>query len=282
MERAAVSISADFVINTGDSFYNGGILKSSDEQVRTSFLNVYNYTYLRSKRFFSVLGNNEYRGSVSAVMDIPSKHNYRFDIGKGNNRYYSQVIKGSSDMHLQVLFLDTTPMIDSYKIPGYDGPDMLKRPDGVTTQFDKIEQQTAWLEDRLQNEKYPYIMRLVVGHHPIYDRSAHPGDNRTFLQTRIAPLLEKYNVTAMFAGHDHNMQMAKPAKTAYFVSGAGSKLAPAAQNTPDTPESAVRFYYLENGFMACTVFLDEMRVAVVNMEGKVLDKVIVKKRYDED
>jgi len=279
-----VSISADFVINTGDSFYDGGIMTSSDEQVRTSFLNVYNYTYLRSKRFFSVLGNHEYRGSVRAVMQIPQKHNFRFDIGKDGKRYYSQVIKGASNMHLQMVFLDTSPMIDSYKIPGYDSKEnfMLNREDGIKSQWGKVEEQTAWLEDRLQNEKYPYIMRLVIGHHPIYDMTSHVGENRTFLQNRIAPLLEKYNVTAMFAGHDHNMQMIKPGKTAHFVSGAGSKLAPAAQNTPDTPESAVRFYYLENGFLACTVFLDEMRVAVVNMEGKVLDKVIVKKRFDED
>jgi hypothetical protein len=277
MERAANAISANFVINTGDSFYDGGIMAATDDQVKTSFLNIYNQPKLKSMNFYSVLGNHEYRGSASAVLQVPGKHP-RFTM---DGRWYAQAIKASDGSFIQLVFIDTTPMIPSYRIPGYDSPtdNILKREDGISSQWSKVEEQIQWLEGRLQNQRYEFSMRVVIGHHPIYDQSAHVGENRTFLQERVAPLLEKYNVTAYFSGHDHSLQFIKTKETAHFVSGAGSKVAPGVP-TADTPESSVQFYYMEHGFMACTVYDNQLRVAVVDMEGNVLDTAVVKARKD--
>jgi hypothetical protein len=279
MERAAQAIDANFVINTGDSFYDGGIETVTDDQVKTSFLNVYNQPMLRTLNFYSVLGNHEYRGSAQAVLEIPGR-NQRF---KMDGRWYAKTFRSVGNAYVQMIFIDTSPMIESYRIPGYDSANdiMLNRADGITSQWSKIEEQMSWIEGRLQNERYNFSMRIVVGHHPIYDYSAHRGEKRNFLQTRLGPLLEQYNVTAYIAGHDHSLQFIqlKQSSVAHFVSGGGSKVSPSGE-TPDTPESAIQFYYVKNGFMACAAYDDELRLAVVDMEGQVLDSTTIKARKD--
>jgi len=274
MERAANTIGANFVVNTGDSFYDGGILTVNDQQIKTSFLNVYNQTILKGLQFFSVLGNHEYRGSVTAVLQIPLNYK-RFTM---DSRYYARVVQ-TAGVTVQLLFIDTSPMIYSYRIPGYDSPTdiILKRKDGLQSQWGQLGNQLAWLQGRLQNNRYEFDMRIVIGHHPIYDLSSHIGENRTFLQAYVAPLLEQYNVTAYFSGHDHNMQMVAPDETVHFVSGAGSKVTPG-YATADTPSSAVQFYYVEQGFLACTIYNGELRVAVIDSQGNLIDNVIVKNR----
>jgi len=276
MNRAATSIQADFIVNTGDTFYDAGIQSVQDEQVKTSFLNVYNQSYLKTMQFYSVLGNHEYRGSTTAVLGLPNNYQ-RFYM---DDRWYAKVVS-TPTLNVQLIFIDTSPMISSYRIPGYDSSDdlILKRADGLPSQWDRVEQQMTWIEGRLQNQKFAYHMRIVIGHHPIYDLSSHNGENRTFLQARLAPLLEQYNVTAYFSGHDHNLQMVqlKDAATAHFVSGAGSKISPGFSQ-PDTPSQAVQYYYMKHGFLACTIYESELRVAVVDMGGKMLNNVVVKAR----
>ncbi|HYE74560.1 MAG TPA: hypothetical protein VEF04_14570, partial [Blastocatellia bacterium] len=80
-----------------------------------------------------------------------------------------------------------------------------------------------------------------------------------------------------FAGHDHSLQFLHVGETAHFISGAGSKTAPAFE-TADTPKDAVQFYYNEHGFLACAAYKDELRVAVVDMVGNVLDQVVIDSR----
>ena len=46
---------------------------------------------------------------------------------------------------------------------------------------------------------------IVAGHHPILSAGAH--GNSPCLMTKLKPLLEKYDVTAYFSGHDHNLQV---------------------------------------------------------------------------
>ena len=274
MERAANTIKADLIVNVGDSFYDGGILTTTDEQIKTSFLNVYNQPTLKSLSFLSVLGNHEYRGSADAVLHISDKHNKRFYM---ESRNWARVMT-AGDTKIQFVFLDTTPMIASYAESKYDSEDdiMLQREDGIKSQWPKIEENLQWLENTLQANK-GVQMRIVVGHHPLYSFSVHRGENRTMLQTRVGPLLEKYNVTAYLAGHEHNLQFAHPYKTAHFVSGAGSEIAPAF-DVPDIPKRSVQFYYKENGFLACIAYKSELRVAVVDMSGAVLDSVTVDSR----
>jgi tartrate-resistant acid phosphatase type 5 len=272
MNRAMSDLGGSFVINTGDAFYDSGIETPLDEQVRTSFLNVYNQSKLKETQFLSVLGNHDYRGSANAVLALDAK--YRRWTMPG--RYWSTT-KSSGNVNVQFVFIDTAPMIDSYAISGYEsaGDLILKRKDGIVSQWPLVDSQIKWLENQLTSGQYD--MRIVVGHHAIFGLTSHKGENRTTLQNRVGPLLEKYNVTAYIAGHEHNLQLAQVNEVAHFISGAGSKIAPAYE-APDTPRGSTTFYYSEHGFLACSIFKDQLIVAAVDMSGNVLESVQVPAR----
>lgn len=134
MARAASTLNADFAVNVGDAFYEYGLLSPEEEQVRTTFEDVYNvFPSLAKIPFYSVLGNHEYRGSVEAVMALD-----RLRRKSGNfvmpKRYYDFL---SPDGALHVFVLDTSPMIEAYKRSGYDdkADTMIHNEDGISTQW---------------------------------------------------------------------------------------------------------------------------------------------------
>lgn len=63
--------------------------------------------------------------------------------------------------------------------------------------------QLTWLEKRMAQSKANFL--LVAGHYPVWSVSEHgPTD---CLLRGVRPLLLKYNATAYFCGHDHNLQV---------------------------------------------------------------------------
>ena len=96
-------------------------------------------------------------------------------------------------------------------------------------------------------------------------------ENRTFLLDTIVPLLENYSVLAYIAGHDHNLQYARPNKVSYFVSGAGSRL----RDGLVFPSKQKSFFLMMNGFLACSINREGiLKVAAIDMTGKMIDNAI--------
>ncbi|MBZ5625888.1 MAG: metallophosphoesterase [Acidobacteriia bacterium] len=92
-------------------------------------------------------------------------------------------------------------------------------------------EQMRWMEDDLQkNQKADF--RMVVMHHPAltaYQEPSHMSKDTPGL----VPLFEKYKVTAVFAGHDHNYQHHLKNGIHYIVTGGGgAPLAPVDQPIP--------------------------------------------------
>ena len=81
------------------------------------------------------------------------------------------------------------------------------------------EEQTHWLEEDLKAHQGADY-RFVACHHPPFTAVAsRQGDNPHI--TALTPMLEKYNVTAGFFGHDHNYQHYLKNGIHYIVSGGG-------------------------------------------------------------
>ena len=81
--------------------------------------------------------------------------------------------------------------------------------------------QTAWLERELiaARQDPPIRHIFVVMHHPPFSISLHGG--AVDLRERWTPLFEKYEVSAVFSGHDHVYERAEHNGLRYFVTGGG-------------------------------------------------------------
>ena len=185
------------------------------------------------------------------------------------DRWWSRVVsRPNGQRPVRFIMIDTSPMISNYQT---EEPSMRNHDGGIDPEFERVEEQMKWLEDQL---KIPNEIKIVVGHHPAFSYMYYGTEDRSFLESRVVDLLERYHVLAYFAGHDHNLQFAQPRfqSTSYFVSGAGSRLRDGQINA--SPKD-VHFYTVVHGFLACTILGDEMRVVSVDMYGKMMNAVVV-------
>ena len=176
---------SQFVVTTGDNFYQHGVSSVRDPKWDTSFNRIYTDV---PQRWYPVLGNHDYGGSVEAQIErsfhdprwrMPS---YWFDLRL--NAY------GRPDVHL--FFINTVAWRGREKFP-YDwlGSSVRKR---------DSQNQREWLRDRLGRSDAP--IKIVFGHHPIYSvrtRGSYYG------MPDLDGLLFDHGVTAFVNGHDHCM-----------------------------------------------------------------------------
>lgn len=267
MARASSTVHAQFVVNVGDAFYEYGLETPHQEQVDTSWRQVYGGTHksLAHLKWYSVLGNHEYRGSVQAVLDIPNHVTDKFVI---KDRFYDHVFQsGDGSVTLHMFFLDTSPMINAYRTSGYDDPQdtMLHRSDGIATQWSRVQEQLDWLEREL--DRSTADVKIVVGHHPPFTSGAHFNEDDGFLRGKLSPILEKHQVSAYFGGHDHNLQEYWQASqhTRYFVSAGGSKVEAAFTRR----DKYLRYFEQINGFCVVEVHKQHVHVVFVDRIGRV-------------
>ncbi|URE18546.1 Purple acid phosphatase [Musa troglodytarum] len=67
MGKIGKELNIDFVVSTGDNFYENGLTGITDEAFEDSFTNIYTAESLQ-KQWYSVLGNHDYRGDVLAQL----------------------------------------------------------------------------------------------------------------------------------------------------------------------------------------------------------------------
>lgn len=266
MHRAAAGL-ISFVVNTGDSFYIHGLRSATtDEQVNTSFAHVYTTLgNLAQVPFYSVLGNHDYLGSAPELLKLNGSTQLRMDA-----RCYSRTFS-SRGVSVLVVFLDTNPMIESYKQPSYEDysggggvlPNQMLHDKDFEEQWGrKVDEQVAFLERELNHSRAHFT--VVVGHHPIYSKEFVGMEDRSTLYKRISPLLDRYRVDLYLAGHEHNLQAVRVNSTLHLVSGAGSKM------EPSNGRAAVDFYQTQSGFFHVSLLAGRRRprVTAVDLWGR--------------
>ncbi|KAF6159916.1 hypothetical protein GIB67_033000 [Kingdonia uniflora] len=68
MGRIGKKLDINFVISTGENFYDDGLTSISDNAFKESFTKIYTAKSLQ-KQWNSVLGNHDYRGNVEAQLN---------------------------------------------------------------------------------------------------------------------------------------------------------------------------------------------------------------------
>jgi acid phosphatase type 7 len=132
--------------------------------------------------------------------------------------------------------------------------------------------QTAWLERELIAARQDSAIRhiFVVMHHPPFSVSLHGG--AVDLRERWTPLFEKYQVSAVFSGHDHVYERAEHDGIHYFVSGGGgAPLYPRRPQPNPVDADAVLKFERTLHYLRVNVTADRVEVSGVRPDGTVIE-----------
>ncbi len=248
----------EFVAAIGDVHHFEGVASVDDPLWMTNYELIYSHPDLMLD-WYPVLGNHEYRGNTQAVLDY-GKVSRRWVMP---GRYYA-VEKEVEDGNEKILyvFIDTAPLIDKYRRDTEDYPDAGKQ---------SIAAELEWLEATLAASTAKW--KVVMGHHPIYADTDKSESERTDMQRRVQPLLDKYGVDAYICGHIHNFQhiQAKGSRVQYFVNTSGSL------SRDVKPIEGTQFCSGDEGFMILSTADNLMRFFLVNYKGEIIYQYDIKK-----
>ena len=248
----------EFVAAIGDVHHFEGVASVDDPLWMTNYELIYSHPDLMLD-WYPLLGNHEYRGNTQAVLDY-GKVSRRWVMP---GRYYA-VEKEVEDGNEKILyvFIESTPLIEKYRRDAEDYPDAGKQ---------SIAAELEWLEATLAASTAKW--KVVMGHHPIYADTDKNESERTDLQRRVQPLLDKYGVDAYICGHIHNFQhiQAKGSKVQYFVNTSGSL------SRDVKPIEGTQFCSGDEGFMILSTADNLMRFFLVNYKGEIIYQYDIKK-----
>jgi tartrate-resistant acid phosphatase type 5 len=248
MAKNADATKARFVISAGDNFYSYGVDSVKDPQWQTSFEKVYHQPALQIP-WHVVLGNHDYNGNTDAQIEYGRGHS-RWNMPA---RYYSQTHRINDATTADFFYLDTSPMIASYRRSSSG-----KRAANLAGQDPK--KQLAWFKDALVASQAAW--KIVIAHHPIYSGGEH-GDTAELIRD-ILPLLQEHKVQAWFNGHDHDLQHLMAGDVNLFCCGAGSLVRP----TKKTVHT--KFAKTCPGFTTVSLQPDRMLIRMTDNHGQLL------------
>ena len=132
--------------------------------------------------------------------------------------------------------------------------------------------QTEWIEQQLEAARLdPSIHHIFVSmHHPPYSVSLHGGQEE--LREAWTPLFEKYQVAAVFSGHDHVYERAEKNGVHYFVTGGGgAPLYPRKSHSAKLDTDAVQYFERVNHYLRVHVIGDFIEVAAIRADGTLIE-----------
>ncbi len=254
MGEMADVIGPEAIIATGDVHHFDGVASVNDPLWMTNFELIYSHPELMIS-WLPVLGNHEYRGNTQAVLDY-SKVSRRWQM---EDRYYTKVFTDEdAGTTIRVVFIDTTPLIDSYRIDNRY-PDARKQ---------DIDAQLQWLDSTLKTAKEDWV--IVVGHHPMYAETKKDIAEQKDIQRRLLPIFQKNGNVAMYVcGHIHNFQhIRKPSdNTDYIVNTAG------ALSRKVKPTDGTVFCSPSTGFSVVSASKKKLSLFMVDNKGVVIHRV---------
>ncbi len=263
MGEQAAHLSPQFVIATGDNFYPNGLNSTEDSLFYQSFQSVYTHKSLQVP-FHTVLGNHDYgdgfeycENDASSPCERGPLHILSARLTERDSRWHCERSYTESylDGLVEFFFIDTSPFIVDYFNRSW-----AKYSGGIIEQ--DFELQLKEIETRLTSSTA--LWKIVVGHHPPRSNGVH-GNNSEIMHN-IEPLMEKHQVSAYFAGHDHNLEhiYVKEKRLNIFISGGGSDC----DRGFDTNADA-NYQYKDQGFLAGTVSDKEFKVSFYTLKSKI-------------
>ncbi|TKY59775.1 Purple acid phosphatase 8 [Spatholobus suberectus] len=254
-------LNIDFVISTGDNFYEDGLKGVDDPAFYESFVDIYTAPSLQ-KTWYSVLGNHDYRGDVEAQLSpILRQKDSKWLCMR------SFILDGEM---VEFFFVDTTPFVDAYFTdPGEHIYDW----EGVIPRLAYLSELLKDVDSSLAQSKAKW--KMVVGHHTI-NSAGHHG-NTEELKQLLVPILEANNVDAYINGHDHCLEhiIDKNSGIHFLTSGGGSKAWRGDVKPWNTEE--LKLYYDGQGFMSIQITKSNADIIFYDVFGNALHRWSISK-----
>ena len=245
----AETLSVECVLAAGDVHHFEGVRSVDDPLWMTNYELIYKHPELMIP-WYAILGNHEYRSNPQAVIDY-SKVSARWNMP---SRYYVKMIEDNG-VTVCVLMIDTAPLIDKYRRDTEDYPDAGKQ---------SIAAELEWLDATLAASTAKW--KVVMGHHPIFADTDKNESERTDLQRRVKPLLDKYGVDAYICGHIHNFQhIRKPDSHVDYVVNSSASLSREVSEIDGT-----QFCSSEPGYSVVSVSDKDLSLYMIDKNGQVL------------
>jgi hypothetical protein len=144
-----------------------------------------------------------------------------------------------------------------------------------TTQLNPA--QLAWLEQELRSSGENW--KIAYFHHPLYSSGRRHGSDEDFRKV-LEPLFIKYNVSVVFAGHDHFYERLKPQNgIAYFVVGSGGQLRRG--NIDVRTGLTAKGFDTDQAFLAVEIDGDEMFFNAISRAGQIVDSGVIQRRQEQ-
>ena len=253
MGEMAGTVDPECVIAAGDIHHFNGVTSVNDPLWMTNYELIYSHPDLMID-WFPICGNHEYRGNTQAVLDY-AKVSRRWMMP---SKYYTRVYS-KKNTTVRIVWIDTPSLLDKYRNDAEDYPDAGK---------EDMNAQLRWLDETLKNAKEDWV--IVVGHHPVYAYTEKSADERTDMQKRVLPILQKYHNVAIYAcGHIHNFQHLKMKgdDIDYVVNSSASLARPVKQI------EGTQFCSSLDGFSVITANKKQLRLSMIDKDGNILHEV---------
>lgn len=134
--------------------------------------------------------------------------------------------------------------------------------------------QTAWIKQQLRAARRDKHIRhiFVSMHHPPFSMSLHGG--QTELREAWTPLFERYQVDAVFSGHDHVYSRAQREGVHYFVSGGGgAPLYPRGRHVSKIDRRAIKYFEPVFHYLRVSVVGDLVEMSAIRSDGSIIETV---------
>ncbi|KAL5760786.1 hypothetical protein ACOSP7_019276 [Xanthoceras sorbifolium] len=246
----------DFIISTGDNFYDNGLTGVDDAAFFESFVNIYTAPALH-KQWYNVLGNHDYRGDVEAQLSPILR-----EIDSRWLCLRSFIVDAEI---AEFIFVDTTPFVDKYFT---DPEDDVYDWSGIRPRQNYIANLQNDVDSALRESTAKW--KIVVGHHTIKSAGSHGNTHELALQ--LLPILEANKVDLYINGHDHCLEHISSSNSGiqYLTSGGGSKAWRGDVSWWNPME--MKLYYDGQGFMSVQITKTEVDIAFYDAFGNVLHK----------
>lgn len=269
MGRIGEELGIDFVISTGDNFYENGLTGTDDPSFEESFSGIYTAKSLQTP-WYSVLGNHDYRGDALAQLSpsLRSK-DQRWQCERSFILKYTfcphgdgiQSGGGSADL----FFVDTTPFVDHYWKPSKNTYDWR----GVLPREKYLHQQLQDLSAALEASTATW--KIVIGHHTIRSVGSHGDTEELFPQ--LLPIIEAYGVDLYVNGHDHCLEHISSVNSPLqlLTSGAGSKSWRGMKEGAN--KQGLQFFHNGQGFMSLQIQATLLHAVFYDVQGNTVHEL---------